>query len=109
MRVLLDESVPRQLAKALSSSDIAVTAFPRDCKQRPDATLLEKAERLGYDVLVTNDKRMRFQQNLTGRSIALLVLPTNTLPEVISRVQEISAELRRLQQGEVGVLSFDCR
>ncbi len=44
--------------------------------------LLDEAERAGFDVLITADKNMRYQQNLKGRKIALVVLSTPRWPVV---------------------------
>jgi hypothetical protein len=55
--------------------------------------LLEEAERAGFDVLVTADKNMRYQQNLSRRRIALFVLSTPRWPVIRLHIQEIAAAL----------------
>jgi hypothetical protein len=52
--------------------------------------LIAAAEAAGYEVLVTTDKNLRYQQNLTGRSIAIVVLWTTSWPKIqreVARVQ----------------------
>ena len=44
--------------------------------------LLEQAEESGFDVMVTSDQNIRYQQNLTGRKLALVVLGSNIWPIV---------------------------
>ncbi len=73
MRVLLDNAVPRGTARCLSGH--AVTEC-RDCgwDTLSNGELLTAAEAAGFDVLVTTDKNIRYQQNLAGRKIAIVVL-----------------------------------
>jgi hypothetical protein len=53
--------------------------------------LLAEAERAGFDVLVTADNNMRYQQNLAGRRIALVVLSTPQWPLVRLHMERIAA------------------
>ena len=76
-RVILDEGVPRSLARHLRDIGIDAAPFPNGMKQLSNGRLLAEIERQGFDVLLTNDKQMRFQQNLTGKSVAIVSLPTN--------------------------------
>jgi hypothetical protein len=52
--------------------------------------LLAEAERAGYDLLLTTDKNMRYQQNLTERRIALVVLSTPQWPYVRQDLAKIA-------------------
>ena len=61
------------LRKYLVGHDI-VTAFEAGWSQLSNGELLAKAEEQ-FEVLVTTDKQLRYQQNLTGRRIAIVVLP----------------------------------
>ena len=51
--------------------------------------LLKSAEESGFDVLVTSDQNIRYQQNLTGRKLALVVLGSNIWPIVLEHVATI--------------------
>jgi hypothetical protein len=53
-----------------------ITAQERGWDTLSNGDLLEAAERAGIDVVVTADKNMRYQQNLAGRKIALVILGT---------------------------------
>jgi hypothetical protein len=53
--------------------------------------LLAAAERAGFDVLLTADKNMRYQQKLTGHRIALVVLSTPQWPIVRLHMERIAA------------------
>ena len=61
--------------------------------------LISKAEAI-YDVFLTADKNLRYQQNMTGRTIALLIFPTNKLSVVKQLAKEIEAALSRIKSGE---------
>jgi hypothetical protein len=76
-RVLLDESLPRQLAVPLGNFGIEATPYPNDWKQTRNGDLLTLAEQIGFDVLVTSDRSIYPQQNFRGRTIAIVVVPTN--------------------------------
>jgi hypothetical protein len=73
MLVLFDHSTPAPLSSYLTEH--AVTrAKDRGLDRLTNGDLLSEAERAGFDVLLTADNNMRYQQNLTGRRIALVVL-----------------------------------
>jgi hypothetical protein len=75
MLILFDHVTPRGIARILSGH-IVITAQERGWDTLSNGDLLEAAERAGIDVVVTADKNMRYQQNLAGRKIALVVLGT---------------------------------
>ena len=50
--------------------------------QLENGKLLDAAESAGFDVMVTSDQNIRYQQNLTGRKLALVVLGSNIWPLV---------------------------
>ncbi len=73
MRVLFDQGTPVPLRRFLSEHEV-VTAFEAGWSEISNGELLGKAEEQ-FDVLVTTDKQLRYQQDLTGHTIANLVLP----------------------------------
>jgi hypothetical protein len=73
----LDESVPRQLAVPLDLAGFSTTPYPNEWKQTKNSELLMLAEQNAFDVLITSEKNIYAQQNLRGRKLALVVLPTN--------------------------------
>lgn len=99
-RVILDEGVPKRLAGRLRDTGLDATPFPNSLKQLSNGALLGELERQGFQVLITNDKRMQFQQNLRGRSIAVVVLPTNVTIEVLKLVFPIADAVRMVRAGE---------
>lgn len=62
--------------------------------------LIARAEEEGYDVVVTTDQNMRYQQNLTGRRLAIVVLLSTAWPYVRLRTEEIRSALGEVRPGE---------
>jgi len=60
--------------------------------------LLQRAE-TQFDVLVTADQNLRYQQNLSGRKLAILVLPSNQVPVVTQLIPQLETTLATIQPG----------
>jgi len=90
LRILFDNSTPRGLARALPSHSVT-EARAEGWDQLTNGELLEAAEAAGYDLFVTPDQNIRYQQNLTGRKIALVVLTKGRWTLVKNHLPEIAA------------------
>lgn len=90
MLVLLDNNAPRGLARALTGHTVA-EARERGWAALKNGDLLNFAEAAGFDVMVTSDKSIRYQQNLEGRKIALVVLTVGRWGPVRRMLAEIAA------------------
>lgn len=90
MRILFDHVTPGGIAPFLEGH-IVTKAKERGWDRLTNGDLLTQAERAAFDVLLTADKNMRYQQNLTGRRIALVVLSTPQWPVVRLHVAKIAA------------------
>ena len=77
MRILFDHGTPSGIAGALSGHEVT-EAIERGWDRISNGDLLKIAEAAGFDLLLTTDKRIRYQQNLTGRKIAIVVLGNST-------------------------------
>ena len=77
MLILFDQGTPKGLARALADH-VVITAREKDWDILDNGALLDAAEIAAVDVLLTTDRRIRYQQNLTGRKIALVVLTGST-------------------------------
>lgn len=77
MRVLFDHGTPSGIASALLGHDVT-EAIERGWDRISNGVLLTLAEEAGFDVLLTTDKNLRYQQNLAGRRIAIVVLGNST-------------------------------
>jgi hypothetical protein len=79
MNIPFDHSTPAPLVPYLGEHTVT-EARDRGWDRLSNGDVLAEAERAGFDVLLTADKNMRYQQNLRGRSIALMVLSTPHRP-----------------------------
>ena len=98
MRVLFDACVPRPLRKHLADHDIK-TAQEMGWDGLRNGNLIQVAEEQ-FDVLVTSDKHLKHQQNLSARKLAIIVLPTNHLPVVLRLSTKVAAALSSIAPGE---------
>jgi hypothetical protein len=57
-------------------------------------------------VLVTTDHSLRYQQNLTGRRLAILVLPTTSWPKIKPHAVEVAEAISTLRPGDYRELTF---
>jgi hypothetical protein len=76
MRILLDHNTPAPLRYWLLGHQVE-TAYERGWAELSNGDLLRVAEDAGFEVLLTTDKGIRYQQNLRGRKLGLAVLSTN--------------------------------
>ena len=77
MRILFDHGTPSGIAGVLDGH--AVTeAIDREWDQISNGELLSLAEAAGFELLLTTDKNLRYQQNLTNRKISIVVLSNST-------------------------------
>lgn len=77
MKIILDENLPRALKRYLSAYEVT-TVQEQGWAGVRNGELIARIDGV-YDVLLTSDKNLKYQQNLTGRSIAIIELPTNRL------------------------------
>ena len=81
MRILFDKNVPFGVLRFLAGHQVQ-TVVDLNWPQLENGELLKAAEEAAYDVLVTCDQNIEYQQNLTGRKLALVVLGSNIWPIV---------------------------
>ena len=90
MRILFDQGVPRGLTASLRGHQVT-EARKLGWKRVSNGDLLRLAEDTGFDVLLTTDKNVRYQQNLGGRTISLVVLGRSPWWLVRRRLAQIVA------------------
>jgi hypothetical protein len=97
--VLFDHGTPRGLARALSGHTIH-TAQSKGWDRLSNGALLDAAETAGFELLLTTDSRIRYQQNLRLRRIALVVLTGSTRwSRVRQRADRIAAAVASAKPG----------
>ena len=100
MKVLFDHNTPKSLRQYLPEH-LVDTARERGWAELSNGNLLAQAERDGYDVLVTADQSMGYQQNIARRRVGVVVLLSNRWPVVRMRIEEIRAAIDGIQPGEL--------
>jgi hypothetical protein len=81
MRVLFDQGTPVPIRPYLKGHEVR-TAAQQGWDKLKNGELLLAAEADGFNVLLTTDKNMRYQQNLVGRKIAVVVLGLQQWPSL---------------------------
>jgi hypothetical protein len=104
-RVILDESVPRQVGDHLPG--YSVTTVPIEgWASVKNGKLLALIEEAGFNAFITGDKNLEAQQSLQGRPFAILLLSTNHWPSIRPHVSKISEVLHTCEPGSV--TKVDC-
>ena len=98
MKILFDECMPQPLRRRLAEFEIS-TAQEMGWGRVKNGDLLKLAEDK-FDAFLTSDQQLKYQQNLKGRKLAILVLSTNRWPQVKARTQEIIAAIQTLKPGD---------
>jgi predicted nuclease of predicted toxin-antitoxin system len=90
MLILFDHSVPAPLRYFLKGH-VVMEAVERGWERLSNGVLLNEAEAAGYQVLVTADKNLGYQQNLAGRKISIVVLGNAQWPALRRYVDRVVA------------------
>jgi PIN like domain len=101
MRVLLDECVPKALGRALVGH--AVRTVPQEgWSGKKNGELLTLMSTAGFEVLLTVDQGVRFQQNLqsAGVAVVIMVAATNDIVDLLPLVPNVLTALANVQPGD---------
>jgi hypothetical protein len=98
MRIVFDQGTPVPLKRHLAGHTI-VTAYEQGWATLANGALLEAAERAGFEILITTDQNLRYQQNLTGRRLAIVVLQSTSWPRIRAQIAAIQAILDTIAPG----------
>lgn len=90
MRILFDNGTPNPIARSLAEHEVAY-ARQLGWQELKNGDLPRQAEEAGYELLLTSDKNMRYQQNLSKRKIAIVVLGNQQWPDVKLHLDKIVA------------------
>jgi predicted nuclease of predicted toxin-antitoxin system len=96
MRILFDQGTPVPLRQYLSNHQVD-TAFEKGWSDLKNGDLLRKAEQEDYHLLITTDKNLRYQQNLAGRQLSILVLMSTSWPRIRIKIQDIQLAIDERQ------------
>ncbi len=105
MRVLFDQGTPVPLRRYLAEHAV-VTVFEKGWSTLQNGELLGTAEREGFEVLVTTDQSLKYQQNLSERQIAIVVLMTTSWPRIEAKVSDVIAAINSAKPGDYKEVEF---
>lgn len=88
MRILFDQATPVPIRPYLEGHTVR-TAAQQGWDKFTNGDLLTAAEEAGFDLFLTTDKNMRYQQNLAGRTIAIVVLGRQQWPQLRPHIQRV--------------------
>lgn len=102
MRILLDECIDHKLRYSLSGHDCQSARYAGFAGLE-NGELLAKGEEAGFEVLLTVDRGLEYEQNVSGRKIALVILIAKSvrLKDLESLVPACLAQLKSIQSGHV--------
>ena len=102
MKTLLDECIPRKLKYSLLDHECH-TVPEAGLAGRKNGFLLDFAEKAGFEIFVTMDRGLEYQQNLEGRSIAILILrgKSNRLADLLPLVSDLLRNMKLARKGEI--------
>lgn len=97
MRILFDQGTPAPLRTYLIGHTV-VTAFEAGWSDLSNGDLIDAAEK-AFNLLITTDQNLKYQQNLAGRTLAILVLLTANWPKLITHVAAIAGMVDDMKSG----------
>ncbi len=104
MKIILDENLPKYLKRVLTRYQVT-TVQEEGWSGISNGELIERID-LAFDVLLTADKNLRYQQNLSGRTTAIIELPTNRLPVLKALEPRLLEALGNVTPGSYLILGY---
>ena len=105
MRILFDHGTPSGIAPSLAGHEVT-EAIELGWDRISNGELLTKAEAAGFDLLLTTDKNIQYQQNLKGRQIAIVVLGNSAWRIVRVHLDRIVAVVDKSAQGSYSAVDI---
>jgi hypothetical protein len=105
MRVLFDQATPVPIRPYLVGHEVR-TAAQQGWDTLRNGELLAAAEAGGFEVLLTTDRNMRYQQNLAGRKIGVVVLGRQQWPSLRPHVERIVDAIKAAIPGSYTEVDF---
>jgi hypothetical protein len=98
MKILFDNGAPNPIARSLAGHEVTF-ARQIDWHKLENGELIQRAEDAGFEILLSTDKNIRYQQNLSKRQIALVVLGNSQWPMVRLHLDRIVAAVNACTPG----------
>ena len=100
MKILFDANTPAPLARFLRGHEV-VRADELGWQGLENGALLDAAEQAGFDLLLTCDQNVRYQQNFASRKLALVILSSNHWPTLRRIAARIATAVDFVQTGNI--------
>jgi hypothetical protein len=100
VKILFDANTPAPLAASLRGHQVTRTD-ELGWQGLENGVLLDSAEQAGFDILLTCDQNVRYQQNFEGRALAVVILSTNHWPTLRPLASRIATAVDFVQSGQV--------
>jgi hypothetical protein len=98
VKVLFDQGTPVPLRRYLVSHQVT-TVYELAWASLRNGDLIAQAEAAGFGALVTTDQNLRYQQNLSERQLAFVVLLSTSWPKIKAKASEVAAAVDRATPG----------
>ena len=98
MKVLFDQGTPVPLRYHLRRHEVA-TVYELAWSTVQNGALISQAEAAGFDVLVTTDQSLKYQQHLSQRKLAVVVLLSTSWPKIREKVSAVATAVDEATPG----------
>jgi predicted nuclease of predicted toxin-antitoxin system len=105
MKILFDQGTPVPLRDYLPNH-IVETAYEKGWSSLKNGDLLTQAEAEAFDAFITTDQNLRYQQNLSGRRISVIVLLTTSWPQIKNNATSVARAIDNLHPGSYEEIKF---
>lgn len=105
MRILFDQGTSVPLRKYLTEHSVT-TAYEEAWSNLSNGDLLKSAEDKGYQIFVTTDRNLRYQQNLSDRQIAIVVLLSTSWPKNRTQTDKVCGVINEIKLGDYAEISI---
>jgi len=92
MRILFDQGTPVPLRRYLTNNEVD-TVFERSWSKLPNGKLLDAAEQAAYEIFITTDQNLKYQQHLAARKISIIVLLSTSWPRIQKKIDEVKTAI----------------
>ncbi len=105
MRILFDQGTPVPLRQYLIEHSVT-TAYEEGWSNLSNGDLLKSAEDKGYQIFVTTDRNLRYQQNLSDRQIAIVVLLSTSWPKIRTQTEKVCGVINAIKMSDYTEISI---
>ena len=106
MRILFDANTPAPLADWLKGHQVT-RADELKWEGLENGDLLDAAEQAGFEILLTCDQNIRYQQNFSARKLSVVILSTNHWPSLRQVADRVANKIDFVQTGQIVRIDID--